>query len=203
MENMGRKWLYIIIMAVGVILGITFGVYLYNNNKGISDTNIISTEKLADTDDENSNNIEKENNDTVETSSVSMQVSPNAIIIQKRYYKACDHLIREVVDVTADLVNKTEQDVKEKYPDWKLEGYSPTEIVLYKEFKGMCEEHYVVKEHNGVIGIYTEDEQGVQKLQEDTDIVTQYLPDEDLNSLKVGVKVVGKTNLISFLEDYE
>lgn len=201
MENMGRKRLYIIIITV---VGISLGVYLYYNNRGeISDTNIISSEKLADTDSKDVNDIEKTNNATIETSSVSMKISPNAIIIQKRYYKTCDHLIREIVDIPVDLVNKTEQDVKEKYSNWKLEGYSPTEIVLYKEFKGICDEHYVVKEHNGVIGIYTENEQGVQELQEDTDIVTQYLPDEDLDSLKIGVKVVGKTNLISFLEDYE
>ena len=201
MENMGRKRLYIIIITV---VGISLGVYLYYNKRGeISDTNIISSEKLADTDSKDVNDIEKTNNATIETSSVSMKISPNAIIIQKRYYKTCDHLIREIVDIPVDLVNKTEQDVKEKYSNWKLEGYSPTEIVLYKEFKGICDEHYVVKEHNGVIGIYTENEQGVQELQEDTDIVTQYLPDEDLDSLKIGVKVVGKTNLISFLEDYE
>ena len=64
-------------------------------------------------------------------------------------------------------------------------------------------EHYFVQEHNGVIGIYTTDEYGVKTLKEDTEISTQYLPEEDLKTLKAGVQIIGHTKLIEFLEDYE
>ena len=112
-----------------------YGIYAYNKGS-ISDTNIISDKKLAESS-ENKNEIQNINsigNEVVPTSIVNTNISPNAIIIEKRYYKDCDHLIREVVDIPQNLINKTEEDVKKSYLGWNLEGYSPTEIVLYKEF---------------------------------------------------------------------
>ena len=43
----------------------------------------------------------------------------------------------------------------------------------------------------------------VEEWLEDTQIEVQYLPEEDAKDFEVGVKVVGKTNLNLFLEDYE
>ena len=74
---------------------------------------------------------------------------------------------------------------------------------MYKEFKGICNEHYIVKEHNGVLGVYIENNENVQEWQEDTEIEVQYLPEEDIEDFKLGVRIVGKINLITFLEDYE
>ena len=75
--------------------------------------------------------------------------------------------------------------------------------MIIKELNGFCEEHFVIKEKDGVIAIYTENSQGVIEWKEDTDIVTKYLPDADLENLKVGVKVQGLKNLYNYLEDYE
>ncbi len=198
---MGKKWIIVAVIVAGIIMGGILGIFFLGSND-ISNTNMIDTQKLAD---KQSVSEAKESsvNEVVETSSLKTNISPNAIIIEKRYYKACDHLIREVVDIPESLVNKKEDDVKARYKEWKVEGYSPTEIVVYKEFKGLCNEHYVVKENNGVIGIFVQDENNVLEWQEDTEIVTKYLPDEDLENLKIGVKIVGKTNLSTFLEDYE
>lgn len=187
---------------MGIILGVVFGIYAYDRGR-MSDTNMIDTQKLADVENNKQLNNETNANVTIETSSIDMKVSPNAIIIQKRYYKSCDHLIKEVVDVPEDLINKEQEDVIKKYSDWKLEGYSSKEIVIYKEFDGICNEHYVIKEHDGVIGIYTENNEGIQEWQEDTEISTKYLPDTDLEQFRIGTKIVGKNNLYSFLEDYE
>ena len=202
MENIEKKWLIIGVIILGIILGVVFGIYAYDRGK-MSDTNMIDTQKLADVENNKQLNNETNANVAIETSSIDMKGSPNAIIIQKRYYKSCDHLIKEVVDVPEDLINKEQEDVIKKYSDWKLEGYSSKEIVIYKEFDGICNEHYVIKEHDGVIGIYTENNEGIQEWQEDTEISTKYLPDTDLEQFKIGTKIVGKNNLYSFLEDYE
>ena len=82
-------------------------------------------------------------------------------------------------------------------------SYPIIQIILYKTQSGNCGEHYFVQDHNGVIGIYITDEYGVKTLQEDTEISTQYSPEEDLTNLKAGIEIIGKTNLTEFLEDYE
>lgn len=198
MGNRARTWFFIGCLIVVSVIAFGFGVYTYRNNN-ISDMNVVNTEKLA----EEENTVYNEVNEVVATSSPSISVSPNAIVTEKRYYRGCDHLIRENIDIPEELVNQGEEEVKEYYFGWKVEKYSATEIVVYKEFKGICNEHYVVKEHEGVLGIYIEDEQNVQEWLEDTEIEVQYLPEDDIEEFKVGVKVVGKTNLNTFLEDYE
>ena len=41
------------------------------------------------------------------------------------------------------------------------------------------------------------------EIKEDTEIVTLYLPETDLQKLKAGVEIIGHTKLVEFLEDYE
>lgn len=197
---MGKKWLIISIVIIGIIIAIILGIYAYQNGS-ISDTNMVSDKRLAETE---KNKIEQEEfNQIISTAVVNEVTSPNATIIEKRYYKACDHLLRKATEIPEELINKNETDIKEKYPDWKLEKYSATEITMYKEFNGFCDEHYIARAHNGVITIYTVNEENEEKLKEETDISIQYLPEEDLEKLKQGISIVGKTNLYSFLEDYE
>ena len=200
---MDKKWIVCIIIAIilGLSIGIGLAIYSSNNNGETEGIDIESDKKLAEED--TISNLKSNDANSVETVSTENTISPNAIIIEKVYYEGCDHLIRKTVDIPETLVNKTEEEIKKQYSDWKLEEYSPTQITLYKTVTGNCGEHYYVQEHNGVIGIYTMDEYGVKTLKEDTEIVTQYLPEADLQKLKAGVEIIGHTKLVEFLEDYE
>ena len=207
MESKAGIWLLAILMVVGIALAITLGIYAYNNG-GISETNIINEERLAEINEreeiENTNNEnEVKQNELVATSVSKMKMSPNASVTEKRYYKKCDHLIREVKDIPIGLVNKGEEEIRSYYAEWKVEKCSNNEVVVYKEFEGICDEHYVIKDNNGILAIYRENDENVQEWQEDTSIETGYLPEKDIEEFKVGVKVEGKTNLYDFLEDYE
>lgn len=200
---MDKKWIICIIITIIIGLSIGIGLAVYSSSNGeTEDMDLLSEKELADSEETNSNILQNTTN-TVETSAIDANISPNAILIKKIYYETCDHLIREAEDIPEELVNKTEEDVKEAYSDWKVEEFSPTQIILYKTKSGNCGEHYFVQDHNGVIGIYITDEYGVKTLQEDTEISTQYLPEEDLTNLKAGIEIIGKTNLTEFLEDYE
>lgn len=201
MENRTKTWIWVVILILGIVFAIVMAIYTYNRGS-ISDVNIVNTQKLAEVENQE-NSYNEMMNEVVETSSTNTNISPNAVVIQKRYYKGCDHLIRETVEIPEELINQDENSLKEYYSDWKVEQYSPTELVIYKEFRGICNEHYVIKEHNGVLGIFVENDEKVQEWQEDTEIEVQYLPEEDIEEFKVGVRVVGKMNLITFLEDYE
>ena len=199
---MDKKWIICIIIAI--IIGLCFGIGLAifnSDNNQIEGTDIIGDKELASIYSTPLNAISY--NKTLETSATEDIISPNAIIIKKTYYEACDHLIKKVEDIPEELVNKSEKDLSAFFPDWKVEEYSPTEITLYKTSKDNCGEHYFVQEHNGVIGIYTTDKYGVKTLKEDTEISTLYLPEEDVQNLKAGVEIIGHTKLVEFLEDYE
>lgn len=199
---MNKKWIIYIIIAIIVSIVIGFSVYTFlsNDNEELQGTDMVGETELAENSKED--NIANKVN-TIETSASEENISPNAIIIKKEYFKACDHLVRTVEDVPENLVNGSEEDVSKEYPSWKIEKYTPSEIILYKESQGNCNEHYIVKDHYGVIGIYTVDANGKEVFKEDTEISTKYLPESDIELLNEGVKIIGKTKLIEFLEDYE
>ena len=199
---MSKKW--IIYIIIGLIISVSIGALVYiffiRDNQELQGTELVPEQELAE-DFNNINDIREIN--SIETSAKEETISPNAIIIKKEYFKSCDHLKRAVEDIPKELVNGKKEDVGKKYTEWKIEDFTPTEITLYKEYDGNCNEHYLVKDHYGLIGIYTIDENNEEMFKEDTEISTKYLPDSDLELLKKGVKIVGKTKLIEFLEDYE
>lgn len=131
------------------------------------------------------------------------KVSPNAIIIVKRHYAKCRHTTKECLAVTEDMVNLSKSEVQELYKDWKLEGFSSAEIVMSKEEQGICKEHYVLREEDERIVVYTIDENNNEKIFERTGIITKYLPEADKINIENGIFVNGKEALNCLLEDYE
>lgn len=200
---MDKKWIVAVIVTIIIGLMIGIGLAIFSGNNDTEKMEYVSEKELADAEEQENSVNQIESQNAIETSSTQDTISPNAIIIKKTYYEACDHLIRKTEDIPEELVNKTQEDVELEFPDWKIEEYTPTQIILYKTDSGNCGEHYFVQDHNGVIGIYTVDEYGIKTLEEDTEISTLYLPEEDVQNLKAGVEIVGHTNLVEFLEDYE
>ena len=63
--------------------------------------------------------------------------------------------------------------------------------------------HYLLKDVYGYIEIYYLDENNNEYLYKKTDISTEYLSEEDLDDLQVGIEVVGIEALNKMLEDFE
>lgn len=189
-----KKWV-IITICVLVLLGLGALFAIIQNNNETKGTELQESTELA------SNNFNE--NNSIETSAIETKISPNAKIIKKEYYKKCDHLKKEVEDIPQKLINKSEEDVEKEYSDWKIEGYSANEIVIYKEYEGLCDEHYIVKQHNGVLGIYKLNTEGEEVFVKDTEIQTQYLPEIDILKFQEGIKAIGQAELNSVLEDFE
>ena len=131
------------------------------------------------------------------------QISPNAVIYFKTYYTECKHTTTETIDIPQELVNKTREEVAEKYKDWDIGEFTNQEITLYCEVEGICPEHYIIREKDGYIAIYQIGENGKETLKEMTGIVINYLPETDVLRLQEGIKVVGKEELNATIEDYE
>ena len=81
--------------------------------------------------------------------------------------------------------------------------FSKDEVVLYKLADGLCGEHFVINDENGVVVVYRLDEEYNKSLYEKTDIYTEYLPDQDINRLKEGIYVYTVSDLNSELENLE
>ena len=95
-----------------------------------------------------------------------------------------------------------EEDIKKKYPDWEIRKFSPNEISLYREIEANCNDHFVIKEKDGFIAIYTNVTDDVQNLREVTDIDISTLPSGDAESIQDGIYVYGKDVVAGIIEDF-
>ena len=131
------------------------------------------------------------------------KVSPKTIIIFNKYYMGCEHTISRYEKAGEELVNFTKEEFQEKYKEWTIEKFSSQEIVLRKEFKGQCGEHYMLRDEDGRVVVYTLEENGDETLLEKTEIPTEYLTETDMINMENGLIVYGKESLNQLLEDFE
>lgn len=193
---MRNSWAILLVIMVILLfaLGVMMGIYFYGTDN-TEDTNLLNVQLAEES--------MSGNNVTVSTSLTEEKVSPNCTIVEKQYFTGCDHLIKDIKEIPEDWINMTEEEIIEKYPDWTLESFTNNQIIVSQEKEGYCGEHYVIRTHDDVIGIYTLDENGKETLKEDTDIPTMYLTEEDLEILNKGIQAIGENQLHQVLEDYE
>ena len=132
------------------------------------------------------------------------KISANSQLILKKYFKQCEHTINEYVEMPQELINLTKEEVQNKYSDWKVIGFEPNKVTLYKEFDDMCGEHFKIKVEDGKIVIYQINKEGNQSIYEKTNISSEYLTETDLINIKNdGLDIYGKEELNKLIEDFE
>ena len=196
---MKRFTIYLIL--IGIVLGFLTGMYIYRINQ-IKNSN---TEEIAELIEDECTYITKlgTKEELLSANAKKEKTSPNCILILKIYYQKSGHLIEKKEKIEEANVNLTEEELKEKFPDWEVQKFTETEIVLYKELNEYCNEHYVLKEKDGNIAIYKLDENKKEEFIETTEISTDYLEEEDLKRIKEGIFINTKKELNKTLEDFE
>lgn len=144
-----------------------------------------------------------ENQNVVATTSKEEKVSPNTDFALKKYYDECSHFSYEEAELPTELVNLTEQEVEDYYEDWEVEEFSEEKLTLCKEVNGYCNEHFLIQLKEDEVNVYQMGTLGELKEYKKTDIVRDYLPEEDIENLEEGITVYGEGKLSSVLEDFE
>lgn len=205
---MKKSWIVILALAI-LIIGIIAGVAIFEKNKNrIKEENIVEnaineiSEVVTDECIEEWNELE-ESKLEIQTNSNEEKISPNALLTLKRYYKECNHTINEYIDIPQNLVNKTQEDLMNEYLNWKVEEYSSTQIVLYKEFESTCGQHFILRSNNGKIVIYRLDDNNEEELFQETEIATDYLTEIDKLEIEKGIRVNGSEELNQLIENFE
>ena len=181
-----------------IILGISAGMLLY---------------EMTDNQNENNNNnitetIEEENNNIVITNTIEIvnqeeKTTPNTLIVYRTYYTKCNHYINKYEDIDISAINLTKVEIQEKYREWNVGDFSSEQVILEKDKKSFCNEHFKLKLTDEKICIYIIDEKNNETLWKQTEITSEFLTEEDILKLEEGIIVYGKENLTSVLEDYE
>lgn len=189
-----------IVILVAIITAVVISRPNESEEKLQIETNIADENILDECTDEYE---ELQENDMLETDSQEEKISPNCSFTIRTYYKGCGHITSQYNNIPEELVNKTEQELKEMYPEYMVETFKSNEIVVYQEKEGECGEHYLVKDLNGTVVIYERKSDGTEELLEETSIATDYLPETDKIQMQEGIEVNGKQELNQLIEDYE
>lgn len=192
----------IIILTILLIISTSYLIYAVVNRKEEEqeiNLNSIISETIEDECTEEY--IEQQKLTTV--SSAQEKVSANAILILKKYYMKCEHTINEEVELPQELVNLTEEEVQKQYPDWKVIGFYPDKVTLYKEYDDVCSEHFKLKIEDGMVVVYIINADGVERIYQKTNISSEYLTETDLINMQDGLEIYGKSELNKIIEDFE
>ena len=191
-----------IIIAILLIISTIYIVYAIFNDEDSYENDDVNTQISEVIEDECTEEY-LEQEDAAKVSSSEEKVSANAILILKKYYTKCEHTLNEYVELPKELVNMTEEEVKEQYSDWELIGFAPEQIILYKEFDDVCGEHFKLRVEDGKISVYIVNSDGTESLYEKTDISSEYLTETDLINMENGLEIYGKEELNKIIEDFE
>lgn len=199
-----NKVIVSMLIIIVIIMGMITAVVLMKPKS--EDNNVGNIAKIEENINNDSNEITTNNinNETIkETNTNEEKISPNAFITYKIKYKKCGHETTEYREIPKELVNLTKIELQEKYNDWNIEEFSDTNIILKKESKDSCDEHFILKDKDGIVTVFKKDENGEEKEYEVTDISTEYLTDTDKINIKNGIEVNGIQNLNQLIEDFE
>lgn len=199
-------FLLIIVFIVGLSVGLYTGTnsienrnLSQNNNDNVEPIQDVVIKKVQGKNEEENNSGEEK---IVEVVRREEKISPYAKLVIKKKFSKCNHTTVSIVDVPKELVNLPRKDLEEKYSGWEIEKFSSDEVILYREIAANCEDHFVLKEKDGNIAIYNETDEDEMNLIEILSVNLDLLSEEDKNNLQEGIKIYGKDELNSLIEDY-
>lgn len=193
----------IFIFSIGV--GFVFSKLWVNQKLSEANLKVVGDE-LQFLNESNKNILEREeniSNEILEASSVEEKILPTAEFAMKKVYNECGHFKFEYAELPQELVNLTEEELKDYYKDWEIEEFSQARVILAKEINSLCDEHFIIKLGEKYVQVFHLEADGNLVLYETTDISREYLPEEDIKKLEEGVYVFGEGKLNSVLEDFE
>ena len=127
-------------------------------------------------------------------------------IVRKNEEKAeLNENTKNMVEISAEDSNESEDAVTDECLD-EWDDYNEYMSKRVEEASNNIAEestHYLLKDVYGYIEVYYLDDNNNEYLYKKTDISTEYLSEEDIDDLQVGIEVEGIEALNKMLEDFE
>ena len=136
--------------------------------------------------------------------SIAIGVITYRIVRKPRDNISLNETTKNVVQISEIDESKEDEVTDECLNEWNDYGEYISERVE-EASNNLSEQdtHYILKDVYGYIEIYYLDENNNEYLYKKTDISTEYLSEEDLDDLQIGIEVVGTEALNKMLEDFE
>ena len=192
-----------VIFMIGLSIGMYYGIDKNNEEvlEGKKPTDSVQDVVIKNVQNENKQSGEEINN-LEEVNAFEEKISPYAKMIIEKKFSKCGHTTINVLDIPKELINLTQKELEEKYSGWDIKSFSKDEIRLFRLIEANCEDHFVLKESDGYIAVYNELTEEISNLIEKTEIDVNLLREEDKYDLVNGIRIYGKEELNSLMEDF-
>lgn len=193
---MKKYWFYgILIFIFSIIIG-------YSYSRIWNDSNFNNVQNLVyESDYKMNENVVQ--NEIIETVSEEEKILPTTSFAIKKIFSQCGHFKFSYTELPLEIINLKKEEVEKVYNDWKVEDFSEKEVIISKEFDELCDEHFIIKLDNGFVKIYNKINENDLKLYKETEIAKEYLTEDDIQKLEIGILVYGRGQLNSIIEDFE
>ncbi len=198
MSKVLRVFFTVIVFAIGMSIGMYYGekTKVVEKVEEIKQRDSIQDVVIKNVQDE------KIKEQTSEVASQKEKVSPYAKMTIEKKFSKCGHTTSSVVDVPKELVNLTAEEIEKRYSGWKVKDFSSDGFTLFRIIEANCDDHYVIKETDGYLAVYADITDDISNLVEKTDILVDTLREEDKIDLEEGIRIYGKGELSSLIEDF-
>ena len=199
MSKILRAFLLIIIFVLGLSIGVysSFSKESKEEEKPLQTIDSVQDVVIHRVQEERNEDEEKQ----VEVFSTEERISPYATMVIEKKYTKCGHTTVSRIEVPKELVNLSEEELKEKYSGWTIKSFSPEEFTLFRYIEANCEDHFVLKEKDGYLAVYNDLTEEMKNLVLKTDILIEDLREEDKYDLEEGIQVYGEENIQRRIEE--
>lgn len=190
-----KKFKYIVILF---IISIGIGVALsYVNKKGKID---ISAQNISG----NTTEVGSEENITIQTISEEEKISKDTIFEVETKYEDCKHTEVNEYEAPKELINLTEEEFENNYPEYIVVSFSKDKVCLYNTLEGLCNEHFKITiNDDNMIVVYKLNSDYDTEIYQETEISAEYLSIDDQQELEEGIYIYGISELNTILENFE
>lgn len=203
MSKILNAFFIVAIFVVGISVGMYYGTLPKEINK-VEENNLRDSiqDVVIKNVQEEKIKVQDKEKDSKEAIAQDEKVSPYAKMTIEKKFSKCGHTTVNVLDVPKELVNLSKEEIGERYSGWEIKDFSVEGFTLYRVIEANCDDHYVLKEEDGYLAVYSDVTENIRNLVEKTDILVETLREEDKNDLESGIKIYGKNELSSLIEDF-
>ena len=205
MSKILKIFLTIVVFVIGLSVGMYYGVSR-NDIKEIEEKKPIDSIQdvvIKKVQSENKIKEEEDSGDKIEVLAEEERISPYAKMIIEKKFSKCGHTTYSCLDVPKELINLTKEELEKKYSGWDVKEFSKDEFTLYRLIEANCEDYYVLKQEDDYKAVYNEITEEISNLVKKTEIDVSLLREEDRFDLAEGIKIYGKEELTSLMEDFD
>ncbi|MDR5658054.1 hypothetical protein RH915_00990 [Serpentinicella sp. ANB-PHB4] len=196
---------FIVIAVLFTSLGYGIGYYRFgrsiNNNINNETAEHLKTEENIDT-----NEDDQDSTDEQIVTNMAESIDENTNLVLRTSYLRCGSTQEEMLLVENNMIGLKEEELivyfKNIYDSFSIESFSKEEVIIYREDKNICPNHFLVTEENGYIIVYKFNENGEKIKFKETQASIARLPLKDQSLLKEGIVKSSIDEVHQLLEDY-